>query len=60
MKTSFKAFSIDLDSWEVAAQDMCGLRDAESYEANRTSSAEPCRHVKKDGAKSPSAATNAL
>lgn len=62
LKASLKAFSINPDSWEVAAQDRCGWRaavheGAKSCEANRTSAAEQRRQVRKDSAKDPAAAT---
>lgn len=62
LKASLKAFSIDPDSWEVAAQDRCGWRaavheGAKRCEASRTSAAEQRRQARKDSAKSPVAAT---
>ena len=62
LKASLKAFNINPDSWEAAAQDRSGWRaavheGAKSCEANRTSAAEQRRQARKNSAKDPTAAT---
>ena len=61
LKASLKAFKVNPDSWEAAAQDRSRWRatiheGAKNYEANRTSAAEQRRQVRKDSAKDPAAA----
>jgi len=63
LKVSLKAFDIDINTWEKAAQDRGGWRaavhkGAQSYEANRTAAAEERRRARKARACQPlSAAT---